>query len=675
MTDSAQQRHPPGQHPDLSPPSSTVGVVGWLRHNLFSSPLNIVLTAVGAYLIYLLVPPLINWAFVSSVWSGDTRYVCTMGRAAANLGGAVDRIDFNDLEAPKSQTAARESGQYLGQFINALDEKTVTVPASLAAIVSGLDLQAIKTDLGNALDSGNVAAAQADIETLQPIISWGRGHDGACWTFIGVWFKPIIYGRYPDQQLWRVNLAFIILLVVGVPLFIERVKGKMVIAALLLFIYPFIAFYLFSGLDREAVTAWPLRLMGFTALALALLAALPHLRIWQQRSGLLVLIVLVLLSLWGLSAGSTWTSGIVGGAPVWANVVGVVLAVAPVVVMFAASRIPSLHQAVHERYMQLSITAAIVTFIGYGIPILAWDPVAGPTPPWAMAVTGAALCFAAMMPWGYDPSETGSVGRLSALLLPIYLVIVYLVFNGPPDVLNFYALDWTGNTRPSLVSLSRALPYIETPLWGGLFLTFVIGGVGIVASLPIGIVLALGRRSRMPIVRALCVVFIELWRGVPLISVLFMASVMFPLFLPEGMNFDKLLRALIGVALFSSAYMAEVVRGGLQAIPKGQYEAAQALGLSYWKSMSLIIMPQALKLVIPGIVNTFIGLFKDTTLVLIIGLFDLLGMVQLAATNPDWLGFATEGYVFAALGFWVFCFGMSRYSQAIERKLHTGHKR
>jgi general L-amino acid transport system permease protein len=179
----------------------------------------------------------------------------------------------------------------------------------------------------------------------------------------------------------------------------------------------------------------------------------------------------------------------------------------------------------------------------------------------------------------------------------------------------------------------------------------------------------------MPLVRAVCVVFIEFWRGVPLITVLFMSSVMLPLFLPEGVNFDKLLRALIGVILFSAAYMAEVVRGGLQAIPKGQYEAAQALGLSYWKMMGLIILPQALKLVIPGIVNTFIGLFKDTTLVLIIGLFDFLGIVQSALNDPNWLGYAVEGYVFAAVVYWLFCFSMSRYSIHLEHKLETGHRR
>ncbi|SDS72787.1 amino acid ABC transporter membrane protein 2, PAAT family [Pseudomonas asplenii] len=219
------------------------------------------------------------------------------------------------------------------------------------------------------------------------------------------------------------------------------------------------------------------------------------------------------------------------------------------------------------------------------------------------------------------------------------------------------------------------LESVATSQWGGLMLTLVIATVGIAGALPLGILLALGRRSNLPAIRVVCVTFIEFWRGVPLITVLFMSSVMLPLFLPEGMNFDKLLRALIGVILFQSAYVAEVVRGGLQAIPKGQYEAAAAMGLGYWRSMGLVILPQALKLVIPGIVNTLIALFKDTSLVIIIGLFDLLNSVKQAAADPKWLGMATEGYVFAALVFWIFCFGMSRYSMHLERKLDTGHKR
>ena len=216
---------------------------------------------------------------------------------------------------------------------------------------------------------------------------------------------------------------------------------------------------------------------------------------------------------------------------------------------------------------------------------------------------------------------------------------------------------------------------VATSQWGGLMLTLVIATVGIAGALPLGVILALGRRSDLPAIRVLCVTFIEFWRGVPLITVLFMSSVMLPLFLPEGLNFDKLLRALIGVILFQSAYVAEVVRGGMQAIPKGQYEAAAAMGLGYWRRMGLVILPQALKLVIPGLVNTVIALFKDTSLVIIIGLFDLLNSIKQAATDPTWLGMATEGYVFAALVFWIFCFGMSRYSMHLERKLDTGHKR
>ncbi|MAS07328.1 MAG: amino acid ABC transporter permease [Ahrensia sp.] len=228
-----------------------------------------------------------------------------------------------------------------------------------------------------------------------------------------------------------------------------------------------------------------------------------------------------------------------------------------------------------------------------------------------------------------------------------------------------------------ILGFDFGLVHVETEVWGGLLVTLVIAVTGIAASLPLGIALALGRRSALPIVRFFSIVFIEFWRGVPLITVLFMSSVMLPLFLPEGVSFDKLLRALIGVALFSSAYMAEVVRGGLQALPKGQYEGAMALGLNWTQMMRMIILPQALKLVIPGIVNTFIGLFKDTTLVLIIGLFDFLGQIQSSYSDPAWASpvQAMTGYAFAAIIYWIFCFSMSRYSMFMERKLDTGHKR
>jgi general L-amino acid transport system permease protein len=359
-------------HPDLPPPSTSVGAFAWLRNNLFSSWLNSLLTLAAIYLLILIVPPLVDWAFIKADWVGTTRDDC---------------------------------------------------------------------------DSG-----------------------GACWVFVNVWFDQFMYGLYPESEYWRINLAGILIVVLMVPLFIDRFRYKLWLGAFIVFVYPVIAFYLFSG-------------------------------------------------------------GVFG------------------------------------------------------------------------------------------------------------------------------------------------LEYVETSRWGGLTLTLVLASVGMAASFPLGILLALGRRSSMPIVKSVCVVFIEFWRGVPLITVLFMSSVMLPLFLPEGTNFDKLLRAMIGISLFQSAYIAEVVRGGLAAIPKGQYEAAQALGLSYWRSMGLIILPQALKLVIPGIVNTFIALFKDTTLVLIIGLFDMLAMIQNALADANWLGYAIEGLAFAALVYWAFCFAMSRYSMALERKLNTSHSR
>jgi len=212
---------------------------------------------------------------------------------------------------------------------------------------------------------------------------------------------------------------------------------------------------------------------------------------------------------------------------------------------------------------------------------------------------------------------------------------------------------------------------VDTVLWGGVLVTIVVASVGIVFSLPLGILLALGRRSRMPAVRTLSVIFIEFVRGVPLVTVLFMASVMLPLFVPERLSPDKLVRALVGIAIFASAYMAEVVRAGLQAIPKGQYEGAMAVGLRYWQMMRLIILPQALKVTIPNIVNTYIGLFKDTTLVFIVGIFDLLHTIEVARIDPKWATpvTSTTGYAVAAIFYLVFCYGMSRYARAMEARL------
>ncbi|MDR3496964.1 MAG: amino acid ABC transporter permease [Ancalomicrobiaceae bacterium] len=221
------------------------------------------------------------------------------------------------------------------------------------------------------------------------------------------------------------------------------------------------------------------------------------------------------------------------------------------------------------------------------------------------------------------------------------------------------------------------LASVETRLWGGFLVTLIIAVTGIVASFPLGLLLALGRRSNMPAIRFLSVMYIEFWRGVPLITVLFLASNMLPLFLPVGWNVDQLVRALVGVTLFTAAYIAEIIRGGLQAIPRGQYEGAMALGLGYWQMMVLIVLPQAIKIVIPNLVSSFISLFKDTTLVQIVSIYDLLGTIQQSRNDPAWTAPTTSstGYLVAALIFWTCCFGMSRYSQFIERRLHTGHRR
>ncbi len=300
------------------------------------------------------------------------------------------------------------------------------------------------------------------------------------------------------------------------------------------------------------------------------------------------------------------------------------------------------------------------------------------------AAPGAGACWpfvqARFMQWIYGFYPAGERWRVNIVyFLGAATLLPLLIPSAPLKVCNAVAffLVYPIIAFFLLTGGIFGLEIVETPQWGGLLVTLILSVTGIVFSLPAGILLALGRRSRLPVVRWLAIAFIETVRGVPLITVLFMASVMFPLFMPPGVNFDKLLKALVGVALFSAAYMAEEVRGGLQAVPKGQYEAAQSLGLSYWRMMSLIIMPQALRIVIPGIVNNFIGLFKDTSLVTVIGLFDLLNMVQAGFNDAVWASPQTgnTGYFSLALIYWGFCFAMSRYAIFVERRLDQSTKR
>jgi general L-amino acid transport system permease protein len=277
--------------------------------------------------------------------------------------------------------------------------------------------------------------------------------------------------------------------------------------------------------------------------------------------------------------------------------------------------------------------------------------------------------YPAAQAWRVDLTYAIGVVLLAPLLIPS------IPWKGLNAVAFFVVYPVVGFVL--LVGGVLGLEHVETRVWGGLLVTLVISFVGIVFSLPLGILLALGRRSDLPIIRTLSVVFIEFWRGVPLITVLFFATYMLPLFLPGNWRIDGLLRVLIGVVLFSGAYMAEVVRGGLQAIPRGQFEAAMALGLGYWRTMGLVVLPQALRIVIPSMVNSFIALFKDTTLVLIVAIFDLLGQLRAAFADPNWATPVTlfTGFAFAGIIYFLVSFGMSRYAMFTERRLNTEHPR
>ena len=315
-------------------------------------------------------------------------------------------------------------------------------------------------------------------------------------------------------------------------------------------------------------------------------------------------------------------------------------------VLMLVALAPILFENVSRRLLPFSAIYPFLAFwLFWGGSI--WLPVA--------VILGFVIGYAALTQLGRFIGSLGAV--IAAILLP---VIWWLYFAGPvSDAINSV--------------LPIGLTFVESSKFGGFMLSVVIGVTGITLSLPLGIFLALGRQSPLFIVKTLSVGFIELIRGVPLITLLFVASTLLNYFMPPGTNFDIVLRVMIMVTLFSSAYMAETIRGGLAALPRGQYEAGDALGLDYWKSMRLIIMPQALKISIPSIVGIFIGLFKDTTLVSIIGLMDPLGLSQAIRANAAWNGIIWELYGFIALMFFIFCFSMGRYAMYLEKKLQTGH--
>tara|TARA_B100001173_G_scaffold220318_1_gene190722 strand:+ start:240 stop:1487 length:1248 start_codon:yes stop_codon:yes gene_type:complete len=298
------------------------------------------------------------------------------------------------------------------------------------------------------------------------------------------------------------------------------------------------------------------------------------------------------------------------------------------------------------------------------------------------ACTGTGACWTYIKVWfkrfmyGMYPNELhwrinaafilvivlGMAGLLATEKLKKYLALYYVIIYPIIAFLIIYYLISGG---------AFGLEWVETGAWGGLSLTFIVSFFCLIFCFPLGMIFALGRRSSLPTVRYISIGYIEFWRGVPLITVLFMSSVMFPMFLPEDFFMDKLVRVIIAITLFEAAYCAEVIRGGLQALPRGQYDAAKSLGMGYWKMHIFVILPQALKLVIPGIANTFLALVKDTPLIFVVGLAEIAGMLALAKTNPEWLGFAMEGYIFASIIFWIICYAMSKYSYNLEAKYKT----
>ena len=273
--------------------------------------------------------------------------------------------------------------------------------------------------------------------------------------------------------------------------------------------------------------------------------------------------------------------------------------------------------------------------------------------------------------YGFYPRE--EVWRVNLSYIMLAVAVVPLLFDNFPFRKHFLKFTYVFPVIAFfLLNGGFGLESVSTNKWGGLLVTLVLGCTGIALAFPLGIILALGRRSNLPVISMMCTLFIEFIRGVPLITLLFFGMVMLPLFLPEGIDMDGLARVLVAVTLFQSAYMAEVIRGGLQAIPQGQYEAARSIGLSYWQMNLKVVLPQAIRISIPSIVNTSIGLFKDTTLVIIVGLLDLLGIGRGALADTTWLGLAYEVYFFVSLVFFIFTFAMSRYSLYLEKKLKTG---
>ena len=344
----------------------------------------------------------------------------------------------------------------------------------------------------------------------------------------------------------------------------------------------------------------------------------------------------------------------------------------------------SLNKNINTSNFNAALSVSIILLIMFALPpLLNWfifdANIAGDT---KEACTGGGACWVYIKVWFnrfmYGMYPNSEQWRINVTFIAV-LLFMAVGFFAPSRLRNYLSFYYT--ILLPIISFiliyyiisggSFGLLWVETGAWGGLSLTFMVSFFSLIFCFPLGMMLALGRRSNLPVVKYSSLSFIEFWRGVPLITVLFMSAVMFPMFLPEGTYIDKLIRVVVAITLFEAAYTAEVIRGGLQALPRGQYDAAKSLGMGYWKMHIFVILPQALKLVIPGIANTFLALIKDTPLIFVVGLLEVVGMLNLAKTNPKWLGFSMEGYVFAGIIFWIICYSMSKYSQKLELKYKT----
>ncbi len=597
---------------EQNPPLAETGMIKWARENLFSSFFNSVLTILALYFLFTVLREALPWMFNSSWTAGSLRECREVITASFNTGG----------------------------------------------------------------------------------------NEGACWAVIQERFLQLMYGFYPSEFYWRPNLAFVLLLIALAPVLFAKVPRKMLWFSAA---YPFFMPWLMWGGN-----VWvPILILAGIVLAFLLYSGLA--RVIGSLTAMIVGALFVIL--WLLFAVSAINQSL--------NV------------MFANRNIDSVHA---ELIVQSEVLTTDIAELETVMEVLQVSLSDGEERlehlltlaqnPWALKsekqdyvdlitttvyplrsqVAGmSGVLSRSKLRLTANKSFVSSIDELPGQLaeLPgLREQAASLRDALPASVSNVYTLESVENdvsaedrnllrkavdaendilTEESSISQTQAkiglvgLTPVESAKFGGFMLSVIIGVTGIALSLPIGILLALGRQSDLMIVKFICVGFIEAMRGVPLITLLFVASTLLNYFLPPGTNFDLILRVVIMVTLFASAYMAEVIRGGLAALPTGQYEAADALGLDYWKATRLITMPQALKISIPGIVSTFIGLFKDTTLVSIIGILDPIGLTNTIRADANWNGIVWELYGFIAFMFFIFCFAMSRYSMYLERKLATGH--